>query len=400
MAEPSSRVVTTRKPNATLRWILMIVACVVIFGGVFAFKAFSGKQMNAFFDNMPQPPVAITSAVAKRERWADDAEAVGTFTAVNGTDVTTEAGGVIREILFDAGQRVKAGTVLVRLNTDNEIATLRALEASAKLAVAQRDRWRELGTQKLVSQAEVEERAADAARAVAQVEAQRAVIAQKTVRAPFDGVLGIRKVTLGQYVQPGDPIVNLQALDPILMDFSMPQQRASQIVEGMAVSATVDALSGKAFEGKVVAVEPRIDPQTRNFTVQASFANPGNEIRPGAFAKVRFSVGDARDVVVVPQTAVSFNPYGNSVYVITEVERKEGEVDMQGKPLTGKKLVVTQRFIKTGATRGDLVMVTEGLKPGERVVTSGLLKLRNGAEVTINNTVQPSAEAAPKPGNS
>lgn len=400
MAEPSSRVVSTRKPNATLRWVLMLAACVLIFGGVFFVKSFSGKQMNAFFDNMPQPPVAITSAVAKSERWADDAEAVGTFTAVNGTDVTTEAGGVIREILFEPGQRVKAGTVLVRLNTDSEIATLRALEASAKLAVAQRDRWRELGTQKLVSQAEVEERAADAARAVAQMEAQRALIAQKTVRAPFDGVLGIRKVTLGQYVQPGDAIVNLQALDPILMDFTLPQQRAGQVVEGMAVTAVVDAMDGKAFTGKVIAVEPRIDAQTRNFTVQASFANAGNVIRPGAFAKVRFNVGDARQVVVVPQTAVSFNPYGNSVYVITEEPRKEGEVDMTGKPLTGKKLVVTQRFIKTGATRGDLVAVTDGLKPGERVVTSGLLKLRNGAEVTINNAVQPTSEAAPTPGNS
>ena len=400
MAEPSSRDIPARKPNATLRWVLMLAACALIFGGVFFVKSFSGKQMNAFFDNMPQPAVAITSAVAKNERWADDAEAVGTFTAVNGTDVTTEAGGVIREILFEPGQRVKAGTVLVRLNTDSELASLRALEASAKLAVAQRDRWRELGTQKLVSQADVEERAADAARAIAQVEAQRALIAQKTVRAPFDGVLGIRKVTLGQYVQPGDAIVNLQALDPILMDFTLPQQRAGQVVEGMEVTAMVDAMDGQAFTGKVIAVEPRIDAQTRNFTVQASFANAGNAIRPGAFAKVRFNVGDARQVVVVPQTAVSFNPYGNSVYVITEEPRKEGEVDMMGKPLTGKKLVVTQRFIKTGATRGDLVAVTEGLKPGERVVTSGLLKLRNGAEVTINNAVQPTSEAAPTPGNS
>lgn len=400
MAEPSPRTVVTRKPNVPLRWILMIGASLLVFGGVFYVKSYSGKQLNTFFDNMPQPAVAITSAVAKSERWADDAEAVGTFTAVNGADVTTEAAGVIREILFEPGQRVKAGTVLVRLNTDSELATLRALETSARLAVSQRDRWQELGKQKLVSQAEVEERTAEAARALAQVEAQRAAIAQKTVRAPFDGVLGIRKVTLGQYVQPGDPIVNLQALDPILMDFSMPQQRASQIVEGMAVTATVDALSGKSFEGTVVAVEPRIDPQTRNFTVQASFANPGDAIHPGAFAKVRFNIGDARQVVVVPQTAVSFNPYGNSVYVITEEKRKEGEVDMQGKPLTGNKLVVTQRFIKTGATRGDLVAVTEGLKPGERVVTSGLLKLRNGAEVTINNAVQPTAENAPTPGNS
>ncbi len=389
-----------RAPRHKRRWILMLLGSLVVFGGVFGMKAMIAKGTNDFFDNMPQPAVAITAYTATTAQWREGGEAVGTFTAVNGTDVTTEAGGVIREILFAPGQRVKAGTVLVRLNTANEEATLRALEAAAKLSVAQAERWRALGAQKLVSRDEVEQRSADAAAKLAQVEAQRALIAQKTIRAPFDGVLGIRKINLGQYVAPGAALVNLQALDPILMDFSLPQQRLGALVEGGQVQATLDGMPGRSFEGRIVAIEPQIDPQTRNFKVQATFPNDGLVLRPGMFAKVGFDLGAEQAVVVVPQTAISFNPYGNSVYVIEEVQRKEGEKDMQGKPLTGRKLVVHQRFVKTGATRGDLIAVTGGLKAGERVVTSGLLKLRNDAEVTINNKVLPAADAAPKPGNS
>lgn len=389
-----------RKPSTAGRMALMLIAVGIVFGGVFIVKAMRTKGMNASFDNMAQPAVAVSAYVAKTERWRNDAEAVGTFVAINGTDVTTEAGGVIREILFKPGQQVRAGTVLVRLNTTNEEATLRALEAAAKLAIAQRDRWRTLGAQKLVSQDEVEQRAADAAAKIAQVEAQRAVIALKTIRAPFDGVLGIRKINLGQFVNPGDPLVNLQALNPILLDFTLPQQRMGEVQEGTAIRASVDALPGRVFDGRITAIEPQVDAQTRNFTVQASFVNDDGALRPGVFAKVAFALGGEQSVVVVPQTSISFNPYGNAVYVIEEIDRAEGEKDMQGQPLTGKKLIVRQRFVKTGATRGDLVAVTEGLKPGERVVTSGLLKLRNDAEITINNKVQPAADAAPKPGNS
>lgn len=391
---------TARKASTTKRMILMLIAATVVFGGIFAAKWFGSKQMNAMFDNMPQPPASVSVAVAKAERWRDGAEAVGTFVAVNGADVTTEAGGIIREFLFEPGQRVKAGTVLVRLNTANEEATLRALDAAAKLAVTQRDRWRELGAQKLVSQAEVEQRAADAATTLAQVEAQRALIAQKTIRAPFDGTLGIRKANLGQYIAPGSPIVNLQSMNPIFLDFTLPQQRMDQLVEGTIVQATVDSLPGRTFEGRITAIEPLIDAETRSFKVQATVLNDDNALRPGTFAKVGFDLGSEQAVVVIPQTAVSFNPYGNAVYVVREVPYGEKDVGMDGKPLKGMKQVVQQRFIKTGSTRGDLVAVTEGLKPGERVVTSGLLKLRNDAVVTINNKVQPSAESAPKPDNS
>ncbi len=388
-----------RPPSTRKRMFWMLLGALVVFGGVFAVKAMIAKGTNEFFDNMPQPAVAVSSAVAQKQKWSAAGEAVGTFVAVNGTDVTTEAGGVVRAIEFEAGQPVKAGDVLVRLNTANELATLKALEASARLAGVQRDRWMQLARDQLVSTDEAQQRATAAATAQAQVEAQRALIAQKTIRAPFSGVLGIRKVNLGQFVAPGDPIVSLQQLDPIYLDFTLPEQQLGKVKEGTLVRATVDAIPGQVFEGRVTAVEPQVDPDTRNFRAQATLANPGNALRPGTFAHVGFDTGGEQDVVVIPQTAVSFNPYGNAVFVISKVPRKEGEKDMQGKPLTGDKLVVQQRFVTTGATRGDLIAVTKGLKPGEQVVTSGLLKLRNDAEVTINNKVQPAAEARPKPEN-
>ena len=390
-----SRTPAKRSPNVPLRWILMLVGVVVVFGGVFFVKAFFAKQTNTFFDNMPQPAVAVSTYDARTERWSSSGEAVGTFVAVNGTDVTTEAGGVVRSIEFDAGQPVAAGAVLVRLNTANEDATLKALQASAQLARVQADRWQKLSRDQLVSKDDAQQKLTAAATAQAQVEAQRALVAQKTIRAPFSGVLGIRKVNLGQYVAPGAAVVSLQQLDPIYLDFSLPEQEIGKMVVGTRIRASVDALPGQVFEGEVTAIEPQVDANTRNFKVQATLPNPDRAVRPGGFAKVGFDLGGARDVVVIPQTAVSFNPYGNAVFVVSKVKRKPGEKDMQGKPLTGDKFVVTQRFVKTGATRGDLIAVTDGLKPGEQVVTSGLLKLRNDAEVTINNAVQPSADARP-----
>ncbi|WP_208004802.1 efflux RND transporter periplasmic adaptor subunit [Luteimonas terrae] len=395
-----SRTEAPRKPRPRLRMILMLIAVAVVFGGVFLAKALMGKGMNDFFDNMPQPPVAITTFDAVQQSWSTPLEAVGTLVAVNGTDVTTEAGGVVRRLSFEPGQPVKAGTVLVELNTDNELAVLRASEAAAKLAVVQRDRWRELGETQLVSKAEVEERATQAATSLAEVEAQRALIAQKTIRAPFDGVLGIRKVNLGQYVSPGTAIVGLQQLDPIFVDFALPEQQLPLVREGATLQAVVDALPGERFEGTITAIEPSVDAGTRNFMVQATLSNPDGKLRPGAFARVGLAVGGEQNVVVIPQTAVTFNPYGNAVYVVSEkpadpdAPKAEGDAAQQG-----PTLIVRQRFVTTGATRGDLIAVTDGLKPGERVATSGLLKLRNDAVVTINNRVQPSADAAPTPEN-
>lgn len=390
---------TTRKPRLGLRMFLMLLLTLLIVGGLFAIKAVIGKQTNAFFDNMPQPAAAITTAEASQQSWSASLEAVGTLVAVNGTDVTTEAGGVVRRIAFDAGQPVKAGQLLVELNSSNEMATLKSLEASANLAAVQAERWQALARDQLVSAAEAEERTTTAATARAAVDAQRALIAQKTVRAPFDGVLGIRRVNLGQFVAPGDPIVSLQSLDPIYIDFSLPEQHLPAITDGAAIRVSVDAIPGESFHGTITAIEPAVDASTRNFKVQATLRNPDGKLRPGTFARVALDLGGPSQVIVIPQTAVSFNPYGNSVYVVSEVDRAEGETDMQGQPLTGKKLIVRQRFVTTGATRGDLVEVTDGLAPGEVIATSGLLKLRNDGEVTVNNAVQPTADETPTPDN-
>ena len=393
MANPDA----TRPPSARKRMFWTLLITVLVFGGVFAVWAVMQAGMNRFFDDMPQPPVSVATFDARAEQWSGRLEAVGTLAAVNGTDVTTEAGGVVQKIAFEAGQPVSAGTLLVELNSAAELASLEALEASAKLATVQAERWRTLGADRLVSQAEVEERATQAATAHAQAESQRALIAQKRIRAPFDGELGIRRVNLGQYVAPGDPIVSLQSLDPVFLDFTLPEQELGQVREGMTVRARVDSLDGREFAGTVTAIEPAVDPATRNFRVQATLDNPERLLRPGSFARVQFEVGQDEDVVVIPQTAVAFNPYGNVVYLV--VPAPEGEAATAQDEAEGPNLIARQRFVTTGRTRGDMIEVTRGLEPGETVVNGGLLRLRNDAAVGVNNEVQPSADEDPQPAN-
>ncbi|MFC4728049.1 efflux RND transporter periplasmic adaptor subunit [Coralloluteibacterium thermophilus] len=388
MPSPSSA-----RPSTGKRMFWMLLAVAIVFGGIFFVKWFGNRAMNQFLDNMPQPPATISAAEAVRETWSEAVQAVGTLEAVNGANVTTEAGGVVSAIHFEAGQEVAAGDVLLHLNASTEIATLRALEASAELARTQAERYRELGERQLVSRAEIDQRASEAASTLAQAEAQRALIAQKTIRAPFSGVLGIRRVNLGQYIGPGDAIVSLQSLDPIFLNFTLPQQRLAEVRTGQRVVASVDAQDGRSFEGEITAIEPEVDPDTRNFMVQATLRNPDRSLRPGTFARVSFDLGEPTEVVVIPQTAISFNPYGNSVYVITEAAPEDGEAAGQA-----PTLVVNQRFVRTGATRGDFIAVLEGLQPGERVASSGLLKLRNGAAVVIGEDA-PEAQARPEVDN-
>jgi membrane fusion protein (multidrug efflux system) len=339
---------------------------------------------------MPQPPVAVSSYTVKAERWSDSAQAVGTLVAVNGTDVTTEAGGVVRALRFEAGQPVKAGTVLVELTPPARWPRSGPWRRPRSWRWCSATAGRRWVATSWCRRPRSSSAPPTAASALANAEAQRALIAQKTIRAPFDGILGIRRVNLGQFVSPGSPIVSLQSMDPIYLDFTLPEQRMGQVLEGTEVSARVDALPGQSFQGKVTAIEPQVDPSTRNFRVQATLPNPESRLRPGTFASVGFDLGGERDVVVVPQTAVSFNPYGNAVYVIQQAPLDK---------LRAPRLLVKQRFVKTGATRGDLIEVTEGLKAGERVVTSGLLRLRNNADVTIDDKVQPTADAQPTPEN-
>lgn len=394
----------------TYRSILLPVAAAVLFGGLLFMRSFGDKQMNAFFDNAPQPPATVSTTEITSERWPQIIEAVGSFAAVNGAALATEAGGIVTEIGFDNGAAVKKGQALLSLDTAVDVAELKALEAAGRLATTELGRFRNLYERKTISKAELDIRLSQADQTRAGVTAQQARIAQKTITAPFDGVLGIRRVNLGQYVEPGAAIVTLQSLDPIFLNFTLPAQRLSEIKVGLSVAARTDALAEQRFEGKITAIEPEIDRATRNFTVQASFANPEHALRPGMFATLQLQYGAPQDVLVAPQTAISFNPYGNSVYVVREAESvapaaaeptdKTGAADDAPPSGSAPSLIVKQRFVRTGERRGDLVAIVDGLQAGERVVTSGLLKLRNDATIVINNDVTPDADATPAPPNS
>ena len=378
--------------NKRMMW--MLIGTGVVFGGVFGMKWFGGKMMNQYFDNMPMPPAVVSSAVAKSENWAASLNGVGSVVASNGADVTTESGGIIAALHFESGARVKKGDLLVTLSAGTERADLARLQAQADLAQSEFARLERLYKLDAISKSELDRAQADLSAARAGADAQRAKLAQKQIRAPFSGQLGIRQVNVGQYLSAGTPIVSLQAINPVFVDFTLPEQNQAAVQNGQTVSVVVDSQPGRTFSGVISAIEPLVDSKTRNFKVRARFDNADEALRPGLFARASIGLASPANVVTIPQTSVSYNPYGNSVYVIQSVKGK----DADGKAVD--ELVVRRRFIKTGETRGDLVAVTDGLKAGEQVATSGLLKLQNDSKVKINNTVQPSASATPTPTDS
>ena len=388
------------------RMVIMLIILAVVFGLIFGFKAFMSKMMNDFFDNMPQPAAAVSTYEARQDNWASILEAVGTVNAVNGVNVTAQVPGEVEAIEFESGDSVKKGDVLIRLEAAADRAQLNALEATAGLARQEYDRYQRLFKQGSISRSELDNRRAQRDQAVAQAQAQREQLNYKTVRAPFDGVLGIRQVDLGQFLQAGTPVVSLNQLQPIFVDFALPEQELSRIEKGLKVRVTLDAYTDQQFEGEISAIEPGVSEATRNVSVQARFENEDNKLRPGMFASVDIQLPQSEDVVVIPRTAISYAPYGNAVFVLKDApqkgesdENEESDADSE-KKAEGADKIVKKRFVKLGRRRGDLVAVIDGLKPGEVVATSGLLKLRNDAAVTIENDVQPSTEATPTPGNS
>jgi membrane fusion protein, multidrug efflux system len=371
------------------RMIIMLIACVVVFGFVFGAKAALTFIVNRFvFDTMQAPVATITAREAESDNWALALDAVGTVRAINGVSVTTQVAGEVEKIHFNSGDEVKEGAVLVSLDARTDTAQLRALEAAARLAEQEYERFQTLFRQGSISRSELDRRQSERDQAIATASAQRERVAQKTIRAPFSGKLGIRQVDLGQYLNPGEAVVTLQQLDPIYVNFSLPERELAQIQTGLNVRATLSALPDAMFEGSITAVEPGIDPATRNFNIQATFRNSEQQLRPGMFARISIRLPESEQVVVVPRTAIQYAPYGNSVYVVVPAEDNP------------EQLIVKRRFVRTGTERGDLVAVIDGLEAGEKVATSGLLKLRNDAGVIINNEVEPSAEANPRPNNS
>jgi len=340
------------------------------------------------------PPEAVTTIVAQQEQWDVTLSAIGTVTAVNGVTVAADLPGIVQRIAFDSGRAVRQGDVLVKLDTRQEEAQLKAAEAQRDLARLQLDRIEGLREKGVTSQAELDDARSAFTQADARVGEIEATIARKTIRAPFSGILGIRQVNLGQYLSGGAPIVPLQSLQPIYVDFSVPQQQVGRLREGTEVAVTPDdSPAGQALPpmmGRVSAVDSVVDSSTRNVQVRATFDNPEAILMPGMFVEARATLGAGSSVVTLPATAISYAPFGDSVFVVEEMEGPDGS------PYRG----VRQQFVKLGGSRGDQVAILSGVDPGEEVVTSGVFKLRNGAAVFINNEVQPSNDPAPQPENS
>lgn len=370
------------------RMILMLIACLVVFGGVFGVQAMINKGMNEYFDDMPMPAVSITVADAKKDSWPLRLSAVGTASAVNGTQLTTEVAGIVNKINFQSGDHVEAGQTLITLDDETDRAELTALRAAAALAKAELERTQRLHRQGSASKAELDRATSQADQATGNLTSQEARIAQKNIKAPFAGQLGIRLVNLGEFISPGTPVVSLQQLSPIYVDFKLPENHLSTLSVGQEVTVTADAWPDN-FIGKVTAIEPSIDAATRNIKVQAEIDNPEFKLRPGMFTRVLLSTGADEEVLMIPQSAVSFNPYGNAVFVVVEEEGRNGEVQQ----------IVKRRFIRTGRTRGDFITVLAGLAEGDTVATSGLLKLNNDTVVKISDEVEMNASINPTPDN-
>ena len=367
--------------------IIMLLLAAIVFGGIYAFQQFRNKMIQQSIKGQANPPQSVSTTVAQTSPWQPSVEAVGNLRASNGTSLAAEVSGIVTAIHFDSGAMVKTGQLILELNAAPLKAQLEQLRVAVRLAKQTFDRDLAQLKMQAVSQAAVDISAANLKSALAQVTMQEAIIAQKSIRAPFSGQLGIRQVDLGQYLAPGTALVNLQKLDPMYLDFTVPQAQIDLIHVGESVTVQTNAFPNKAFTGTISAIEAQVDISTRNLKVRASIANPNGELLPGLFATARVKRGDEKQYVTLPNSAIAYNPYGSTVFIV----KSEGK-GADGKP----KLVVEQRFVTTGLTRGDQVAVLSGLQVNEVVVTSGQLKLRNGTPVFINNTVQPSNNPNPE----
>lgn len=368
------------------RMILMLVAVVALVGVLGAVKLRQVKAAIAEQSSFQPPPEAVTTIVARQERWASHLNAIGSVAPVRGVTVSADLPGVVEKITFESGMAVSEGGVLVQLDTRQERAQLAAAEAQRELSRANLERASGLRDERIVAQAEYDKAEAEFKQADATVGEIRAAIARKTIRAPFSGILGIRQANLGQYLAAGTPIVSLQSLDPIYVNFSVPQEQLTRVRQGTRVLVGLENAKAE-IPGTVTAVDSIVDEATRNVQVQATIRNAGGRLRPGMFVQTTVALGAADTVVALPASAIAYAPYGDSVFVVSNLKAPSGEA-YRG---------VLQRFVKLGAGRGDQVAVLSGLEAGEEVVTSGVFKLRNGAAVQVNNKVQPSNKPAPRP---
>jgi membrane fusion protein (multidrug efflux system) len=375
--------------------LVFLVLFGIFLGAMFGLGFIKFNQIQGFIKlskagAFAPPPTAVTTEIAKKADWQPTLDSVGSLVAVNGVTVSTDLAGIVTDIAFESGSKVRAGDLLVHMDTKQEEAQLHQAQAQRDWASVSLKRDKGLLEKRAVSQADYDSADASYRQAQAAVDQYSALIARKTIRAPFDGVAGIRQVNLGQYLKEGDAIVALQAFDPIYVNFSLPQQDLAKLETGMKVEVRLDAFGDQIFAGKITAINSMVDQSTRNVQVQATLPNTDYKLRPGMFTKVSVVMNQSKSVVAIPATAVHYAPYGNSIFIVSEMK------DQQGKAYKG----VREQFVQVGQSRGDLIAVDTGLNAGEEIVTSGVFRLRNAAPILINNEIKPGSQLAPTPSNS
>jgi len=369
----------------TKRMVIMLIAVAIVFGGIFGFQAFKASMIKKFMTAMGSPPQTVSAAKASYSEWQPKLEAVGSLRAVLGADLSLEVAGVVDTITFNSGDDIEQGKLLLKLRAGDDVAKLESLRAVAELNEITYER----DQKQFKMQATLDTDAANLKNAKAQVVQQQAILDKKFLRAPFDGHLGIRAVDLGQYLSAGTPIVTLQALDPIFVDFFVPQQSVDQVRLGQSVIVKVGVFKDQTFAGEISAINPKVDAGSRNVQIRATLKNPDHKLLPGMYATVDIATGAPQSYITLRQTAISFNPYGDTVYVVDSKA-----ADANGKP---PQLIARQTFVTTGPTRGDQVAVLKGIDEGDLIVTAGQIKLHNGSTILIDNSITPTADAAPVP---
>ena len=377
-----------KKPSTLKRMIWVILGTLALIAVIVGIKVLLVMRM---IHSMPQPgPVTVSTVKATEQPWQPALNAVGTLRAANGADLAAEVAGLVTDVNLKSGQEVKKGQLLVQLRDGDEVAQLQQLQANAELSKITLERARKQLAAQAISQADFDTAQADTKARVAAVAQQQVVIAKKQLRAPFDGRAGIITISPGDYLAAGTTVVTVQQLDPLYVDFNVPQGELGRLKVGQSVTLSLDAYAGRSFSGKLSAINPKVDTSTRNVQVEATVPNHDQTLTPGMFAKVSVDVGQQRTQLTLPQAAIVYNPYGDTVYVVQPSKGK----DAKGKP---NPPTVKQAFVTTGDSRGDQVAILKGISAGTEVVTSGQMKLKNDAPITVDNRVQPADSASPTP---
>ena len=371
------------------RMTMMLCGVFLLLGLIFGFNQLKTAMIKYFIGGMGLPPASVSTMVVETSAWQPKLSSVGNVRAFRGVELSTEIGGLVQNVSIKSGMDVKEGELLIKLNDASDVAQLNSLKALADLAQVINERDRQQLEIQAISKNVFDTSKADAKSKQAQVEQQTALVAKKNLKAPFGGRVGIVMINPGQFVNPGDKLLTLQTLDPIFVDFNLPQSNVEQIQVGQEIVVTTDAFKGASFTGKITAVSPKVDTNTRNIQIEAQLANPDKKILPGMFANVNIKLGDQVKMLTLPQTAVTYNPYGSTVFIA----KPTGKKDKQGKPA----LEAQQVFVTTGPTRGDQVAILKGVEEGATVVTSGQLKLKNGTPLIVNNKVLPANSPNPQP---